>query len=724
MLAVVVALGCTRLDVVARIGDALGLHGAVDDLGRADGVTISEDRVVVDPNVAGTAAVEPGALALAGRAAAEQLVADDDLEEVGRLAVVAGLPDVMETAVRLALRTEPPRVSAGVLRTWRDADLLPPGDPHRDWLDAACAAAAGEPLAEVLDRYEAVRSRFEAAADVHAEIAVGMGAAVLARRTDDFGALIRLVARAQQLVAAGRDEAIPPAVLGDALGHQLNGDPAAAIAALDRFPADWLEGDWAAQVLMIRGTNLLLLDRTDDAIDALTAATGHGSTWTYAVALELLGTAHWNAGDRVSAIDDLRRSEALARAIGAVQTTALAGSHLAVLEAADGRPEATATARRAASPGGVPSEDEAGRLLAAAAVLRLAGAGDVTGAARAAAELETPTRAVRSAHWTAALRSALVPDADAELAPLAEAHPSLRHALVAGAAGREHLASGAPAPAAARRMLPGHWCEPEPPTVEVRLLGAPTVLHDGRDIGHPDWERTRVRELCLHLALVTTMARDQVAARLWPDLARDAANRNLRVTLTYLLNVLDPGRAKGATSALLDDAAGTLSLSSSPRLRIDVRDTTVWAEQIRTGAASGDASAVVRAARRLVHVPGGDLLGGVAASEWIERADEDRAERVLRAGLAGGPVLLRAGHPDLAEAIAQRGLVEDPWAERLHQVIIRSRLARDDLDGARRSLRRALKALDDLGVRPEPATIELARLVGIDADGRRAASAV
>lgn len=716
-MAVIVALGCSRLDVIGRIGDALGLVGAVDDLRRADGVTVSEDRVLVDARVADVPVLDHDVLQRAGRVAAEQLAVDDDLEEVGRLAVVAGLPDVMATAVRLALRTEPPRVSAGVLRIWRDADVLAPDDPHRRWLEAACAAAAGAPLPEVLDRYESARASFEASGDVDAEISVGMAAAALARRGDDLGTIVRLVMRAQQLVAAGHHEAIPPAVLGDAFGHQLNGDPAAAIAALDRFPAARLEGDWAAQVLMMRGTNLMLLDRTDDALDVLEAATGHGSTWTYAVALELLGTARWNAGDRVGAIGDLRRSEELGRAIGAVQTTELAGAHLAVLEAADGRSEAEATARRVASQRGPASgDDEAGRLLAAADVLRRADDGDLDGAVGAATELEVPTRAVRSAHWSVALRCALVPGAEDDLGGIAEAHPSLRHALDAGRAGRSHLASGEPAPAPARRLLPVRWCEPEPPTVELRLLGAPTVRHDGRDIGHPDWERTRVRELCLHLALVRSSARDQVAARLWPDLAREAANRNLRVTLTYLLNVLDPGRAKGTASTLVDDAAGTLSLSSSPRLRIDVRETAVLADQIRSGAAAGDPSAVVRAARGLVRIPGGDLLGGVAASEWIERADEARAEQVLRAGLAGGPVLLRAGHPDLAEAIAQRGLVEDPWAERLHQVVVRARLARDDLDGARRALRRALKSLDELGVRPEATTLDLARLVGLDAD--------
>ena len=714
LLAVVAALGCTRLDVIARVADALGTADLVPGLARLDGVTVSDGRAFVDRQVVADVEVADEELHRAGRAAAAQLAVDDELEDLGRLAIVASLPDAMRTAVRLALRTEPPRISASVLRTWRDADLLPAEDPHQAWLAAACAASSGEPLPAVLERYESTRRRFEEAGDLDAEISVGMAAAVLARRIDDLGTLIRLVARAQESVAAGRTEAIPAAVLGDALGHQLNGDPAAAIDALDRFPADRLHGDWAAQVRMMRGTNLLLLDRTADAIEVLEAATGHGSAWTYAVALELLGTARWNAGDRVGAIDDLRDAASLARSIGARPTATLAGAHLATLEAADERLEAEATARRiVAEREAGAADDEPDRLLAAAQVLRTAASGDVPGAAAGAAALEVPGRAVRSAHWTVALQAALVPEADAELEAVADAHPSLRHALAAGRAGRDHLASGAPASAAARRLLPRSWCEPEPPVVELRLLGAPTVLHDGRDLGRADWERARVRELCLHLALVTTSPRDQVAARLWPDLDREAANRNLRVTLSYLLNVLDPDRPKGVPSDLVDDGAGRLALSSSPRLRIDVRVTATLAEQVRIGAAAGDASSVVRAGRRLVRIPGGALLGGGSTSAWVEQADAERSEQVLRAALLGGPVLLRAGHPDLAEAMAERGLVEDPWAERLHQVVVRSRLARDDLDGARRALRRAHRALTDLGVEPEVTTKELGRLVGM-----------
>ena len=77
LMAVVVALGCSRLDVVEHIGQRLGFSGAVDDLAAAEGVTVSEGIVVIDP-AAPAARADPALLEQAGRAAAE-LVADAGL---------------------------------------------------------------------------------------------------------------------------------------------------------------------------------------------------------------------------------------------------------------------------------------------------------------------------------------------------------------------------------------------------------------------------------------------------------------------------------------------------------------------------------------------------------------------------------------------------------------------------------------------------------------------
>jgi DNA-binding SARP family transcriptional activator len=639
----------------------------------------------------------------------DHLLAVGDHAEAGRLAVVAALPEAMRATVRAALRAQPPRVAPPVLRQWRNAEVMPPGDPHARWLAVACAANAAGNRREVIEQYEFVRQAFEEIGDVEAEISVGLAMATQARRADDLATLFRLVARAEALVAAGTHEALAPAVLGRALGHQFAGDAEGALRALDEFPSDRLEGDWSAQVAMIRGANLMLLGKAEAAIDALAIAASHGSEWTYAVALELLGAARWHLGDAVGAIEDLRWSQLVGQRISASGVVHLAEAHLAAMEAADGRDWSSS----GATSGGVaPGDDEVRRLLAVAEVLRAAGRGDTERAAALAADLPFPDRAVRSAAWIVALRTALVGE-DERLQALARGAPAIAAALSAGRDGARHLAGGPAAPDDARASLPAAWCAPRPSTVEIRLLGAAEVRSDGQLVDHPDWERTRVRELCLHLALVTGCSREQVAADLWPDLDPEAAGRNLRVTLTYLANVLEPDRTPRTTGELIDSRAGLLAFVDSPRLRIDLREATAATEAVGDGAAVGDDATLVRSARMLLRHPRMDLLGGALAAPWVEIHDRERRDATLRAARRGAPRLIDLGHDDLAEDLARRGLAEDPWAERLHQVMVRACLARDDLDAARRALRTGLVALQDLGVRPEPTTVELAELLGL-----------
>ncbi len=65
--------------------------------------------------------------------------------------------------------------------------------------------------------------------------------------------------------------------LGRAVAAELAGDLEGAISALDAIPQGSMVGEWSAQALMVRGTNLLLGGRTEEAVAALHAATGEGS---------------------------------------------------------------------------------------------------------------------------------------------------------------------------------------------------------------------------------------------------------------------------------------------------------------------------------------------------------------------------------------------------------------------------------------------------------------
>jgi DNA-binding SARP family transcriptional activator len=597
---------------------------------------------------------------------------------------------------------------------WQGAQVLAPTDPHAWWLDAVCLAVLQGDLRAAFDRYRAVAAAFREAGDLVGELAAGSAAAVLARRLDDVGALLAFIGRAGEMVAEGHAAAMGPALLGEALVAQLGGDHAGAVEALSRLPGDALVGDWAAQVAMVRGTNLLLLDRSEEAIEQLVAATGWSGAWSSARALELLAQARWRAGDAVGALDDLRAAEELAASVAAADLVTSVRSCRAVMATVAGRHDAPELVARVDERG--PLEGEALRMATIARVLAAVDGGDLAGARALLATVDPVPRALASTHWCIALQVALgeaTPDA---WAPVVADHPALRGPLAAGIAGLRHLDEGAPIERPHHRYLPSTWCAGAVSVVEICLLGVPSIRRDGRVVEHPAWERARVRELAARLALVGPSARDQIAADLWPDLDGPAAARNLRVNLTHLLDAIDPDRPKGEGSRWVVDRSGAFGFADDDTLRIDVREVERSARAIVAAASLEDDPAVVAAARRFIRHRDGPLLGGAALGAWVEPYEQAWETLSLRAVSLAGEAALRVGDPRLAEDLGRRGLRADPWAERLHQLVVRACLARDDLDAARRELRRAAAALAELGVRPEPATWSLARLVGMRLD--------
>ena len=221
-----------------------------------------------------------------------------------------------------------------------------------------------------------------------------------------------------------------------------------------------------------------------------------------------------------------------------------------------------------------------------------------------------------------------------------------------------------------------------------------------------------MRELCLHLALVEDRSRDGVAAALWPDLEDRAAGRNLRVTLTHLLDVLDPDRERSRGSRLVTDRAGCLSFTRGAELHIDLWDLETRASAI-LATPEPDRPDVLAQARQLSRSGSGPLLGGSPVGEWLEPHQRRLNDLVATAALSAGDRALAAADPRLAEALARRALAADPWSERAHRMVIDARLVLGDHDGARRAAGHALSVLADLGATPAPETAVLIRRIGV-----------
>jgi LuxR family maltose regulon positive regulatory protein len=235
-----------------------------------------------------------------------------------------------------------------------------------------------------------------------------------------------------------------------------------------------------------------------------------------------------------------------------------------------------------------------------------------------------------------------------------------------------------------------------------------------------DWRRERVRSLLAYLALHGTVSRSHLADELWPALDAEAQSRNLRVTLTYLLRVLEPNRGARDASFFVRQHGGNLTLHPGDALTVDVWEFDRLTDAARAAdrrGAPAEALDHARAAADLWRADPTELAG----EAWALPQVEQRRERFAAAATRAGELLLARGRTDEARALAERALAADPWREGAHRLVVAAhRAAGDDL-AARKALTRYREAITDLGIDPGEATLMVERL--LDAGPARAIAA-
>jgi DNA-binding SARP family transcriptional activator len=239
---------------------------------------------------------------------------------------------------------------------------------------------------------------------------------------------------------------------------------------------------------------------------------------------------------------------------------------------------------------------------------------------------------------------------------------------------------------------------PVPPAgrLELRVLGpAIELFRDGEAVDAPEWRRERVRSVLAYLALHRPAGRERVALELWPDLDAEAQSRNLRVTLTHLLRVLEPERAERDASFLVRVHGSGLALHAGAWIDVDVWRFDEAAERAVQADRDGRPPAALAAMREAVElwrVEPGEL----ALHDWALPEVEARRVRVVRMAARAGELLLARGEPDEARRLAEVALANDPWWEPAHRVVVAAHEAVGDRRAAD-AARRRWAGTDDLG---------------------------
>jgi LuxR family transcriptional regulator, maltose regulon positive regulatory protein len=254
---------------------------------------------------------------------------------------------------------------------------------------------------------------------------------------------------------------------------------------------------------------------------------------------------------------------------------------------------------------------------------------------------------------------------------------------------------------------------PKPPTghLELRLLGPIELRRDGGPVDAPDWRRGRVRSLIAHLVLHRSVTRDRIAGDLWPQLDGNAQLRNLRITLTYLLRVLEPGRADRDASFFIRSHGNSLLLDRGEWLDTDVwRFDDLWSAATQADRL-GNASVALDSMHRAVALWRGDP-SELANEDWALPEVEERRLRLVDLASRAGELSLAKGQPEDARRCGQLALSVDPWSERAHYLVVAGHHAAGDDHAARRALERYHDRLHELGIDPATDTGMLQRLAG------------
>ena len=247
--------------------------------------------------------------------------------------------------------------------------------------------------------------------------------------------------------------------------------------------------------------------------------------------------------------------------------------------------------------------------------------------------------------------------------------------------------------------------------VRVEVLGPTRVYLGGRPVDSPLARRARVRQLLALLAAEPDLRRDRAMALLWPDLDQAAASRNLRVTLTYLRQVLASPRM-----LLVDSSA--IRLVAVPGLEVDL-----WQldAQLAAAARARDAgdqaghAAALAAAAALWH---GEPLADLADLEELTGTVTRVRTALTDAVLLLGEVRLSDGLAAESVRCAQTVLAEDPYNERAHRLAVATQLHLGDHQAARDAAARMTAALAEAGAAPsETSRILLRRMAATGARG-------
>ena len=245
--------------------------------------------------------------------------------------------------------------------------------------------------------------------------------------------------------------------------------------------------------------------------------------------------------------------------------------------------------------------------------------------------------------------------------------------------------------------------------LRISTLGTFQVWRGREAIPANGWRREKARHLFQLLLTYrhSPLDRDQICEHLWPEIDPSTAQRNFKITLNALYQVLEPEREPGSDSAFIQREGTIYSLRPSADIWLDAGQ---FIQAARHAASTLDLSLLQRA----VSLYPGEYLPETLYETWAAEERERLATLFLESADKLAELYFEQERYTETIELCQRILTQDNCWERAyrHQMLAYNRLG--DRGQVGRTYQRCTQTLhDELDISPASETEDLYRqLVG------------
>jgi LuxR family transcriptional regulator, maltose regulon positive regulatory protein len=235
--------------------------------------------------------------------------------------------------------------------------------------------------------------------------------------------------------------------------------------------------------------------------------------------------------------------------------------------------------------------------------------------------------------------------------------------------------------------------------LRVQTLGSFRVWRGSESIPSNGWRRESARQL-FQLFITYRHApldRDQICEYLWPDADPGVAQRNFKITLNTLYQVLEPERDPGSESAFIFRDGTTYALRPKADLWLDAEEFSMLVKE----AGKTDGSLLQKA----IELYRGDYLAESLYEVWAAEERERLASSFLESADRLTEILI--AHEQYTEAIdlSQRVLARDKCWERAYRHLMWAYDRLGDRGQVGRTFQRCVQSLqEELDISPSPET--------------------